>query len=220
MNFDYSKIINFLCKKDINDFNDILKEVIEKYFVMLKVNTSNRMILLRDKESDFKFILVYKNNRILIYPDTYSALSFGDDFKRIVEIKLNSNNDVVLSYIFTIDKPKGIVAVTSTWHYEDKMYTEVVSRVMFFKEEKIIALDNKESIQSFLNLYYEKRDEVFGDLYWDMDKLRKNLFVEPDLMMRIQINDGFKKEEFKNLFIKHNEKISEVINKNCKSSLF
>ena len=53
-----------------------------------------------------------------------------------------------------------------------------------------------------------------------MDKLRKNLFVEPDLMMRIQINDGFKKEEFKNLFIKHNEKISEVINKNCKSSLF
>ena len=63
MNFDYSKIINFLCKKDINDFNDILKEVIEKYFVMLKVNTSNRMILLRDKESDFKFILVYKNKQ-------------------------------------------------------------------------------------------------------------------------------------------------------------
>lgn len=218
MDYDYSKIINFFYGKDINKLNDVLKVVLSNGFMMLDVNMSNRMILL--EKNNVKYILTKKDKRLVIFPDNYRSVCLTEAFGEVVEININDEGNVVVSSIFNIESPKGVVASTSTWHYEDNLYNEVVSRVMFISQDKLEIIENQESIEMFLSKYYSLRNDVLNDLYWDMEMFRKNNFLEAKVLERIMVSDGYTKDTFENFYKKHTDKVLSVVKEKGKPSIF
>lgn len=218
MDYDYSKIINFFYGKNINKLNDVLKVVLLDGFVMLDVNVNAKMILL--EKNNIKYVLTKRDSGLLIFPDNYRSVCLSDDFGELIEINTNDEGNVIVSRIFSLDNPRGIVSSTSTWHYEDNLYTEVVGRVMFIEHEKIEILQNQESLEMFLSKYYPLRNDVLNDLYWDLDLLRKNNFLEYKIFERIMVSDGYTKDTFDNFYKKHIDKVLDVVKEKGKPSLF
>lgn len=218
MNYDYSKIINFFYGKNINKLNDVLKVVLSDGFIMLDVNVNARMILL--EKDNVKYVLTKKGNRLVLFPDNYRSVCFTDSFGELIEININEEGNVIVSRIFNIDEPNGVVASTSTWHYEDNLYSEVVSRVMFIPHDKLEILENQESLEMFLTKYYPLRNDVLNDLFWDMNLFRKNNFIEYKVFERIMISDGYSKDTFENFYKKHTSKVLEIVKEKGKPSLF
>lgn len=218
MDFDYSKIVNFFFGRNINKLNDVLKVVLESGFMMLDVNMNNRMILL--EKNDLKYILAKRNDRLVIFPDNYRSVCLTEEFGELIEIIINDEGNVTVSKIFNLDEPSGVVASTSTWRYEDGLYIEVVSRVMFIEKEKMDIIENQESIEMFLSKYYPLRNDVLNDLYWDFNILRKNNFIEPKVFERIMISDGYTKDKFEVFYKKHMDKVLSVVKEKGKPSLF
>jgi hypothetical protein len=213
MDIDYKKIIVFL-------FNDnskktgldiVLKEILKKY-CMVNVDQFNKTILLKSRKTERDFILRKRKNSIIILPSDYMKLSLNEDFEEIIEIRLNDDNDVVVSNINVNDNPKGIYVSGSNWHNEDNnTFTQVVGRVIFIDNESLTALQNRQSIEMFIRKYDMLRNDVFCDLYWDITSLIKSIFVEPKKVFKVQVNDGFTKEEFNVLYEKYINKIKELI---------
>ena len=218
MNYDYSKIINFFYGKNINKLNDVLKVVLSDGFIMLDVNVNARMILL--EKDNVKYVLAKKGNRLVLFPDNYRSVCFTDSFGELIEININEEGNVIVSRIFNIDEPNGVVASTSTWHYEDNLYSEVVSRVMFIPHDKLEILENQESLEMFLTKYYPLRNDVLNDLFWDLNLFRKNNFIEYKVFERIMISDGYSKDTFENFYKKHTSKVLEIVKEKGKPGLF
>lgn len=218
MNYDYSKIVNFFYEKNIDKLNDVLKGVLSDGFMMLDVNINSRMILL--EKNNVKYVLTKRENRLVLFPDNYRSVCFTDSFGELIEISINEEGNVIVSRIFNIDEPNGVVASTSTWHYEDKLYSEVVSRVMFIPHDKLEILENQESLEMFITKYYPLRNDVLNDLFWDMNLFRKNNFLEYKVFERIMISDGYSKDTFENFYKKHTSKVLEIVKEKGKPSLF
>ena len=127
---------------------------------------------------------------------------------------------VILSKIFRCEDPNGVIASTSTWHYEDNMYNEVVSRVMFIEQEKIEILENQQTLDMFLSKYYPLRNDILNDLFWDLNLYRKNNFLDAKVMERIMVSDGYSKDTFESFYKKHKEKVISTVKEKGKSGLF
>lgn len=218
MQYDYGKVVTFLYGKEVSRLNDVMKVVLSNGFVMLDVNMNAKMILL--EKNGLKYVLTKRNDRLIIFPDNYSALTFADDFGEIIEMSINTDGNVVVSNIFNSNVHPGVVATTSTWSYFDKLYSEVVSRVMFVKKDALESVNNRMSIEMFINEYYIHRNDVLSDLYWDFEMFRKNNFLEAVFSERIQINDGYSKEPFDDLYKRHMDKVLSVVSEKGKPSLF
>lgn len=218
MEYDYGKIVDFIFGKRNESLYEIIKYILSKEFTMLDVNIPNKMILLQKKE--FKYVIFKEKDRILIIPDNYKSLCLTDDFGEILEISINNDGNISISKIFNLDKPRGIAATTSTWNYESKLYSEVVGRALFVDYEKLNSIYSHESLDMFLNKYYELRTDVLKDLFWDLTLFLKNNFIETNISERVMISDGFSKDKFEILYKKHIDKVFETIDKKEKPGLF
>lgn len=217
MGYDYSKIVEFIYGRRLEKLNQVFEALLTEY-KMIDVNKEKGIILLI--KEDTKYYMFKAKDRILIIPINYNSVSFIDDFKEICEISINSDNDIVLSKISKSIKRKGVISSTTTWHYENGLYNEVVGRVMFVFDEKLNIIYNPETLDMFINRYYENRKDILRDLYWDFNSYLKNNFIEIKFSERIMISNGFDQDKFDILYKKHNEKKEEVINNRLKNNLF
>lgn len=218
MEYDYSKIVNFLYGKNNKMLNYVLETVLSTGFTLLDVSLKSEIIFLQ--KNKMEYFMLKDRERVLILPTKFLELSFNDNFGELWEISINVDNDVVISNIFNLSSLKGIMATTSTWHFNDGLFSQVVGRVMFIKNNDLEGVTNKETIEMFINSYFPRRRELFGDLYWDMDLFRKNNFINTSILERIQVNDGYKYEPFKELYIKHLNKSISNVKEKTKPSLF
>jgi len=213
MDIDYKKVIEFLFNDNSKKTGlDIaLKEVLKKY-CMINVDQFSKNIMLKSRKTERDFILKKRKNSIIILPTDYMRLSLNEDFEEIIEIRLNDDNDVVVSNIDFIDNPKGIYVSGSNWHNEgNNTFTQVVGRVIFIDSDSLKALENRLSIEMFISKYDMLRNDIFCDLYWDINSLIKSVFIEPKKAFKVQVNDGFTKEEFNALYEKYTNKVKELI---------
>jgi len=216
MNYDYSKVVNFLYDKNVSKLNEVIKTIMNTGFTMTFVDTNSKIIFMN--KNGVEYFLLKDKDRVLFLPHKFQTLSFSDDFGEIIEVNINEDGDIVTSNIFNLNG--GVVAATSTWHFANNLYTQNMGRFLFLKKEKLDIINNRETIESFINTYYLKRNGVLKDLYWDMESLRKSNFIEPLLSMRIQINDGYKEEPFDVLYKNYIDNIINIINEKNKPGLF
>lgn len=218
MKYDYTKVVNFFYGKNIDKLNDVFEMILSNDYIMLDVNVQSKMILLEKK--DLKYIMLKQKERILIIPDNFRSVCLTDDFGEILEISINSDENINISKIFNVSSPRGVGAVTSTWHYENGLYNEIVGRTMFIEYDKLNNFFNNESLDMFLSKYFEIRNDILKDLFWDLTAFTKNNFIDVKFSERIMISDGYNKDNFNVLYKKHIDKSIEVINEKGKSSLF
>ena len=218
MQYDYSKIVTFLYGKEEKKLNDVLKEVLIDGFTMLDVSVPNKIILL--EKNNMKYVMLKNKDRILIIPDTYRGLCLTDEFGEVFEISILEDGNINVSKIICLDKPRGVGSVTSTWHFDGELYNEVVSRVMFIEYEKLNAVYNQESLEMFINNYYDLRNDILRSIFWDLTLFTKNNFINVKFSERIMISDGYTKDKFDILYKKHIDKAFETNNEKGKPSLF
>ena len=60
--------------------------------------------------------------------------------------------------------------------------------------------------------FYEKRKGIFSDLYWDMDLLTKNIFIDAKRIERININNG-NADKFDVIYNKYLKIVTDAVNK-------
>lgn len=218
MNINYGKVVDFLLPSNVNKkgLNIVLEEVLNNYY-MIDVNSNIRAISLSSKIDKKPYVISSRNSGIMMATVQYKTLNFTDDFGEIIEMRCNEDNDVVLSSIIQYDNPKGICISVSIWHNEEEnKFTQVSGRIFFIGYDDLSIIKNKLSIEMFINQYQLKRNDIYCDLYWDMYSLTKAEFINIKNNERIQINDGYNKETFKDLYKKYIEKVSKTV----KSSIF
>lgn len=218
MEYDYSKIVEFFFGKRNNKLNEVLKNVVGDGFLMLDVNVPNRIILLEKEKK--KYIMIKREERLVIFPDNFRSICFFEEFGEVIEISINQDGNVVVSRIFRSEEPKGIISSTSTWHYEDNMYNEVASRVMFIEQDKLEIIENQETIEMFLSKYYPLRNDILSDLFWDLNLFRKNNFLDAKVIERVMVSDGYSKDSFEMFYKKHREKVLSTVREKGKNGLF
>lgn len=214
MDINYSKVVDFLLPIDTSKrgLNIILEEILNNYY-MTDVNSNIRFVSLLSKLNKNPYILSKRGNGIMIASSNYKTLNFTDDFGEIIEIRCNEDNEVILSSISQYSNPKGICVSVSIWHNEDEnKFTQVSGRILFIDYDDLLTIKNRFSIEMFINKYQVKRNDIYCDLYWDMYSLTKEEFINIKKNMRIQINDGYTKETFKDLYKKYNNKLKSIIN--------
>ncbi len=225
MDIDYNKIVDFILLGNIktNGISNVLKEILKDY-CMISVDKSKKgseKVFLKRIETRKEFIMQRRRDAIVIIPSDYNMATLGDNFEEMIEIRVNDDDNVILSNIKMCNKPEGVYVTTSSWHNAgDNSYIEGVNRIMFFDKSNIEQIANKESIAMFMSKNDLKRNDIFHDLYWDMDMVRKSMFIEPKINERIQITDGYTKEKFPDLYKKFQDKIKEILGKNSISSYF
>lgn len=211
MNYDYNKIVNFLFGKEIKALNSILEEVVNSKYTLIDVNTRSKMFLLNEKSTNTRFILEKRGNGVLIAPDLYSRINFSNDFIEIIEISINENNgDAIVSKIFK--QNDKLVSFTTSYHYSDDSYTEAINKMIIIGSEDIKKIADRYTIETFLKSFYEKRSGIYNDLYWDIDLLAKNMFIDVKRIERVNINDG-KSDKFDIIYNKYLKIVSDAVNK-------
>ena len=212
MDIDYSRVINFILPENVNKkgMANVLKEVL-KDFCMINVKQNDKEILLKSRKTNNDFVLKKRNNGIIIIPDDYRSISLSDGFETIIEMRVNDEDNVVLSMISKDIESKILYVVGSNWHVEENdSYTQTIGRMLTidfdsFKENAI-----SQSIEMFINQYNLKRNDIFSDLYWDINSYIKTIFIEPKNIYKVQINDGYNKEKMEDLYKRYKQKIDEL----------
>lgn len=205
---DYDKIVNTLIGKSDKMLEGVLKIVISAHFIVDGID--DKCIKLHDRITNDKYILEY-NNRILIHSVRYDNLYLSNDFGFIIEIDVH-NDTFTLSNILNVENPEGIITSTVSFSYDGK-YKFNKGRICLLKEHDLDALSNKQSIKLFLDNFYEKRSNVFNDLFWDIDLLRKSLLIDSIMNKKIIINsvsDNFG-VLYKELLITMSKTMEEVV---------
>lgn len=213
MDIDYNKVIDFILVDNFNKTGmaNVLKEVLRD-FCMISINQNDKEVLLKLRSNKKDFILKRRDKGLIILPYNYRALSLGEDFGIIIEIRVNDENNVVLSSISKTSDSKNIYVVGSNWHNEgNDTYTQTIGRMIVADFEKFSSASVGKSIEMFINQYNNKRNDIFCDLYWDMNSYLKIIFVEPKNLYKVQINDGYLKESFEDLYKKFNKKTEELL---------
>ena len=85
------------------------------------------------------------------------------------------------------------------------------SPLLFVDKENVLKFNNRLSIKSFIETYYNKRYSVYKDLYWDVINMQRDMFFNLKVNERIQINDGYTVEDFHTLYERFNLKVMEII---------
>lgn len=212
MDIDYNKVINFILPNDVNKkgMANVLKEVL-KDFCMINVNQNDKEVILKSRKTNNEFILKRRNKGIIIIPSSYRAMSLADSFESIIEIRVNDEDNVVLSMLFEDTASKLLYVVGSNWHVEaDNLYTQTIGRMLTIDIDSFKERTIGQSIEMFVNQYNIKRNDIFSDLYWDINSYLKTIFVESKNVYKVQINDGYTKEKMEDLYKRYKQKIDEL----------
>ena len=84
--------------------------------------------------------------------------------------------------------------------------------MMIINSEDIEKISDRYTIETFLKSFYEKRRGIFSDLYWDIDLLTKNIFIDAKRIERVNINDS-NSDKFNVLYNKYLKIVTDAVNK-------
>ena len=89
------------------------------------------------------------------------------------------------------------------------LFTVVILKVGYiqlFEYEKLNAVYNQESLEMFINNYYDLRNDILKSIFWDLSLFAKNMFIDIKFSERVMISDGYNKDKFDVLYKKHTNK--------------
>ncbi len=185
MDFDYGKVVNFMLGVNSKQMVDALSTIISGNFNMIDVNGDIKKILLNSIKTNDNYVLLTRNG-LVILPINSNVKYLTEEFIRIIEITINSDDDLVISEISSNNN--GLVAFSSTWSFYNNVYDQLNGYIVFFDRNDISNMDSL-TIEMFLNQYYSKRSGVFNDLYWDIISYSRDTFVNSKINRREQVTE-------------------------------
>lgn len=185
MDFDYGKVVNFMLGVNSKQMVDALSTIISGNFNMIDVNGDIKKILLNSIKTNDNYVLLTRNG-LVILPINSNVKYLTEEFIRIIEITINSDDDLVISEISSSNN--GLVAFSSTWSFYNNVYDQLNGYIVFFDRNDISSMDSL-TIEMFLNQYYSKRSGVFNDLYWDIISYSRDTFVNSKINRREQVTE-------------------------------
>ena len=185
MDFDYGKVVNFMLGVKSKQMVDALSTIISGNFNMIDVNGDIKKILLNSIKTNDNYVLLTRNG-LVILPINSNVKYLTEEFIRIIEITINSDDDLVISEISSNNN--GLVAFSSTWSFYNNVYDQLNGYIVFFDRNDISSMDSL-TIEMFLNQYYSKRSGVFNDLYWDIISYSRDTFVNSKINRREQVTE-------------------------------
>lgn len=185
MDFDYGKVVNFMLGVNSKQMVDALSTIISGNFNMIDVNGDIKKILLNSIKTNDNYVLLTRNG-LVILPINSNVKYLTEEFIRIIEITINSDDNLVVSEISSNNN--GLVAFSSTWSFYNNVYDQLNGYIVFFDRNDISNMDSL-TIEMFLNQYYSKRSGVFNDLYWDIISYSRDTFVNSKINRREQVTE-------------------------------
>ena len=185
MDFDYGKFVNFMLGVNSKQMVDALSTIISGNFNMIDVNGDIKKILLNSIKTNDNYVLLTRNG-LVILPINSNVKYLTEEFIRIIEITINSDDNLVISEISSNNN--GLVAFSSTWSFYNNVYDQLNGYIVFFDRNDISSMDSL-TIEMFLNQYYSKRSGVFNDLYWDIISYSRDTFVNSKINRREQVTE-------------------------------
>lgn len=185
MDFDYGKVVNFMLGVNSKQMVDALSTIISGNFNMIDVNDDIKKILLNSIKTNDNYVLLTRNG-LVILPINSNVKYLTEEFIRIIEITINSDDNLVISEISSNNN--GLVAFSSTWSFYNNVYDQLNGYIVFFDRNDISNMDSL-TIEMFLNQYYSKRSGVFNDLYWDIISYSRDTFVNSKINRREQVTE-------------------------------
>ena len=185
MDFDYGKVVNFMLGVNSKQMVDALSTIISGNFNMIDVNGDIKKILLNSIKTNDNYVLLTRNG-LVILPINSNVKCLTEEFIRIIEITINSDDNLVISEISSNNN--GLVAFSSTWSFYNNVYDQLNGYIVFFDRNDISSMDSL-TIEMFLNQYYSKRSGVFNDLYWDIISYSRDTFVNSKINRREQVTE-------------------------------
>lgn len=185
MDFDYGKVVNFMLGVNSKKMVDALSTIISGNFNMIDVNGDIKKILLNSIKTNDNYVLLTRNG-LVILPINSNVKYLTEEFIRIIEITINSDDNLVISEISSNNN--GLVAFSSTWSFYNNVYDQLNGYIVFFDRNDISSMDSL-TIEMFLNQYYSKRSGVFNDLYWDIISYSRDTFVNSKINRREQVTE-------------------------------
>lgn len=185
MDFDYGKVVNFMLGVNSKQMVDALSTIISGNFNMIDVNGDIKKILLNSIKTNDNYVLLTRNG-LVILPINSNVKYLTEEFIRIIEITINSDDNLVISEISSNNN--GLVAFSSTWSFCNNVYDQLNGYIVFFDRNDISSMDSL-TIEMFLNQYYSKRSGVFNDLYWDIISYSRDTFVNSKINRREQVTE-------------------------------
>ena len=185
MDFDYGKVVNFMLGLNSKQMVDALSTIISGNFNMIDVNGDIKKILLNSIKTNDNYVLLTRNG-LVILPINSNVKYLTEEFIRIIEITINSDDNLVISEISSNNN--GLVAFSSTWSFYNNVYDQLNGYIVFFDRNDISSMDSL-TIEMFLNQYYSKRSGVFNDLYWDIISYSRDTFVNSKINRREQVTE-------------------------------
>ena len=185
MDFDYGKVVNFMLGVNSKQMVDALSTIISGNFNMIDVNGDIKKILLNSIKTNDNYVLLTRNG-LVILPINSNVKYLTEEFIRIIEITINSDDNLVISEISSNNN--GLVAFSSTWSFYNNVYDQLNGYIVFFDRNEISSMDSL-TIEMFLNQYYSKRSGVFNDLYWDIISYSRDTFVNSKINRREQVTE-------------------------------
>ena len=185
MDFDYGKVVNFMLGVNSKQMVDALSTIISGNFNMIDVNGDINKILLNSIKTNDNYVLLTRNG-LVILPINSNVKYLTEEFIRIIEITINSDDNLVISEISSNNN--GLVAFSSTWSFYNNVYDQLNGYIVFFDRNDISSMDSL-TIEMFLNQYYSKRSGVFNDLYWDIISYSRDTFVNSKINRREQVTE-------------------------------
>lgn len=185
MDFDYGKVVNFMLCVNSKQMVDALSTIISGNFNMIDVNGDIKKILLNSIKTNDNYVLLTRNG-LVILPINSNVKYLTEEFIRIIEITINSDDNLVISEISSSNN--GLVAFSSTWSFYNNVYDQLNGYIVFFDRNDISSMDSL-TIEMFLNQYYSKRSGVFNDLYWDIISYSRDTFVNSKINRREQVTE-------------------------------
>ncbi len=185
MDFDYGKVVNFMLGVNSKQMVDALSTIISGNFNMIDVNGDIKKILLNSIKTNDNYVLLTRNG-LVILPINSNVKYLTEEFIRIIEITINSDDNLVISEISSNNN--GLVAFSSTWSFYNNVYDQLNGYIVFFDRNDISNMDSL-TIEMFLNQYYSKRSGVFNDLYWDIISYSRDTFVNSKINRREQVTE-------------------------------
>lgn len=184
MDFDYGKVVNFMLGVNSKQMVDALSTIISGNFNMIDVNGDIKKILLNSIKTNDNYVLLTRHG-LVILPINSNVKYLTEEFIRIIEITINSDDNLVIS---EISSNNGLVAFSSTWSFYNNVYDQLNGYIVFFDRNDISNMDSL-TIEMFLNQYYSKRSGVFNDLYWDIISYSRDTFVNSKINRREQVTE-------------------------------
>ena len=130
---------------------------------------------------------------------------YYENFVNLLSVNVLSNNDV--NFNIKIQSPTfNPYNNTSSRCKNQSLQIENITI------DDIEKISDRYTIETFLKSFYEKRKGIFSDLYWDMDLLTKNIFIDAKRIERININNG-NADKFDVIYNKYLKIVTDAVNK-------